>query len=158
MNIFSFIRGCHQLYRARHYSVTPLGPRSGLIQWVDGMTPLFGLYKRWQQREAMAQMLKQQSSGTSGNNNQPNLPRPSEIYYNKLTPLLREKVCYYHEYLVKHYIFSLGMLESFNDVTDLLNVILKNKERLSRILLLFDFKEVPSGMISYFLCTQCYEN
>ena len=45
-------------YRARHYSVTPLGPRSGLIQWVEGATPLFGLYKKWQQREAYAQMLK----------------------------------------------------------------------------------------------------
>ena len=40
----------------------------------------------------MAQMLKQQASGTSTSNNQPNLPRPSEIYYNKLTPALREKV------------------------------------------------------------------
>ena len=37
---------------ARHYSVTPLGPRSGLIQWVEGATPLFSLYRRWQQREA----------------------------------------------------------------------------------------------------------
>ena len=55
------------------------------------MTPLFGLYKRWQQRQAVAQMLKQQSGGTASNN-QPNLPRPSEIYYNKLTPALREKV------------------------------------------------------------------
>ena len=45
-------------YRARHYSVTPLGPRSGLIQWVEGATPLFGLYKKWQQREAYAQILK----------------------------------------------------------------------------------------------------
>jgi phosphatidylinositol kinase/protein kinase (PI-3 family) len=45
-------------YRARHYSVTPLGPRSGLIQWVEGATPLFGLYKKWQQREALAQTLK----------------------------------------------------------------------------------------------------
>lgn len=40
-------------FHARHYSVTPLGTRSGLIQWVDGATPLFGLYKRWQQREAV---------------------------------------------------------------------------------------------------------
>lgn len=39
---------------ARHYSVTPLGPRSGLIQWVDGAVPVFALFKRWQQREAMA--------------------------------------------------------------------------------------------------------
>ena len=46
-------RASTPLYRARHYSVTPLGSRSGLIQWVDGATPLFGLYKRWQQREAL---------------------------------------------------------------------------------------------------------
>lgn len=42
------------LFCARHYSVTPLGPRSGLIQWVDGAVPVFALFKRWQQREAMA--------------------------------------------------------------------------------------------------------
>lgn len=40
------------LYRARHYGVIPLGPRSGLIQWVEGVTPLFALYKRWLQRQA----------------------------------------------------------------------------------------------------------
>ena len=86
-----YYRGSHDLYRARHYSVTPLGPRSGLIQWVDGATPLFALYKRWQQREAMVPMLKPQTSGS--NAQQPtNIPRPSEVYYNKLTPLLREKV------------------------------------------------------------------
>lgn len=45
-------------FHARHYSVTPLGIRSGLIQWVDGATPLFGLYKRWQQREAVLQSQK----------------------------------------------------------------------------------------------------
>lgn len=45
-------------FQARHYSVTPLGTRSGLIQWVDGATPLFGLYKRWQQREAVQQAQK----------------------------------------------------------------------------------------------------
>lgn len=45
-------------FHARHYSVTPLGTRSGLIQWVDGATPLFGLYKRWQQREVVLQAQK----------------------------------------------------------------------------------------------------
>lgn len=58
-----FVRACrdeHQPFRARHYSVTPLGSRSGLIQWVEGCTPLFGLYKRWQQREAMTAAMKQQ--------------------------------------------------------------------------------------------------
>nr|XP_014350631.1 PREDICTED: serine/threonine-protein kinase SMG1 [Latimeria chalumnae] len=52
-------------FHARHYSVTPLGTRSGLIQWVDGATPLFGLYKRWQQREAVIQAQKQQSYARS---------------------------------------------------------------------------------------------
>ena len=37
----------------------PLGARSGLIQWVDAVTPLFGIYKRWQQREAYAKALEQ---------------------------------------------------------------------------------------------------
>lgn len=39
-------------YQARHYAVIPLGLRSGLISWVEGVTPLFSLYKRWQQRQA----------------------------------------------------------------------------------------------------------
>ena len=43
-----------QLYLARDYAVIPLGARSGLIQWVDNVTPLFGIYKRWQQRDALA--------------------------------------------------------------------------------------------------------
>lgn len=38
-------------YSAITYSVTPLGSRSGLIQWVDGATPLFHLYRKWQQRQ-----------------------------------------------------------------------------------------------------------
>ncbi|XP_048758488.2 serine/threonine-protein kinase SMG1-like [Ostrea edulis] len=81
-----------QLFRARHYSVTPLGPRSGLIQWVDGATPLFSLYKRWQQRDALAQSIKSQSTSSASTTNQATtILRPSEIFYNKLTPALREK-------------------------------------------------------------------
>lgn len=71
-----------KVYRARHYSVIPLGPRSGLIQWVDGVTPLFILYKRWQQRECAM------TSKTGGGNS--TIMRPSELFYNKLTPLLKE--------------------------------------------------------------------
>ncbi|KAL0113113.1 hypothetical protein PUN28_012373 [Cardiocondyla obscurior] len=70
-----------KVYRARHYSVIPLGPRSGLIQWVDGVTPLFILYKRWQQRECAV------INKTGGNST---IMRPSELFYNKLTPLLKE--------------------------------------------------------------------
>ncbi|XP_048245963.1 serine/threonine-protein kinase SMG1-like isoform X1 [Haliotis rufescens] len=85
-------KGTRQLYRARHYSVTPLGPRSGLIQWVEGATPLFGLYKKWQQREAIAQTLKISSSGqSSASSNAATILRPSDIYYNKLTPALKDK-------------------------------------------------------------------
>nr|XP_032520862.1 serine/threonine-protein kinase SMG1 isoform X1 [Danaus plexippus plexippus] len=72
----------NQTYRARHYSVIPLGPRSGLISWVDNVTPLFALYKRWQNREAAIQSTK--TSKTV------NVLRPSELFYNKLNPLLKE--------------------------------------------------------------------
>lgn len=33
--------------RARHYSVTPLGSKSGLIQWVEGGQALYNFYKKW---------------------------------------------------------------------------------------------------------------
>ena len=71
-------------YKALSYSVTPLGPRSGLISWVENSTPLFTLYKKWQQRETIYQ--------SSKNPQQPQqIPRPNDIFYNKLGPLLKEK-------------------------------------------------------------------
>ncbi|XP_058794779.1 serine/threonine-protein kinase SMG1 [Phymastichus coffea] len=73
-------KSAKKVYRARHYSVIPLGPRSGLIQWVDGVTPLFALYKRWQQKESAM-------NGKGGGG----VLRPSELFYSKLTPLLKEK-------------------------------------------------------------------
>lgn len=82
------------LYRARHYSVTPLGSRSGLIQWVQGSTPLFSLYKKWQQREAIAATLKT-TPGQNANTPAATLPsisRPSEVFYGKLNVALKEKV------------------------------------------------------------------
>ena len=48
--------------RARHYAVLPLGPRSGLIQWVQGATPLFALYKASQQRAHAAALLKEKGA------------------------------------------------------------------------------------------------
>ncbi|XP_020505278.1 serine/threonine-protein kinase SMG1 [Labrus bergylta] len=74
-------------FHARHYSVTPLGTRSGLIQWVDGATPLFGLYKRWQQREAVLQAQKAQDSFQQ--QPVPPVPRPSELYYSRIGPALK---------------------------------------------------------------------
>ncbi|CAK1544820.1 unnamed protein product [Leptosia nina] len=72
----------NQTYRARHYSVIPLGPRSGLISWVDNVTPLFALYKRWQNREAAVL--------TAKTNKTVNVLRPSELFYKKLNPLLKD--------------------------------------------------------------------
>ncbi|XP_030237319.1 serine/threonine-protein kinase SMG1 isoform X2 [Gadus morhua] len=74
-------------FTARHYSVTPLGSRSGLIQWVDGAVPLFGLYKRWQQREAVLQAQKLQDSLQA--QPAPLVPRPSELYYSRIGPALK---------------------------------------------------------------------
>lgn len=67
-------------YSAHHYSVIPLGARSGLISWVDGVTPIFSIYRRWQQREAANPRKDQQFIAM----------RPSELYYSKITPLLKE--------------------------------------------------------------------
>lgn len=68
------------VYKAHHYSVIPLGLRSGLISWVDGVTPIFSIYKRWQQREAANPRKDKQYV----------VMRPSELFYNKITPLLKE--------------------------------------------------------------------
>lgn len=59
------------VYRAHHYPVIPLGPRSGLISWVDNVVPVFALYKKWQQREA----------ANPKKNKQFVVQRPSEMFY-----------------------------------------------------------------------------
>ncbi|XP_059616266.1 serine/threonine-protein kinase Smg1 isoform X2 [Phlebotomus argentipes] len=69
-------------YRARHYSVIPLGPQSGLISWVDGVLPIFSVYKKWQQREASKPRKDKEISP---------ILRPSELFFSKLTPKLLEK-------------------------------------------------------------------
>lgn len=59
------------------------------------MTPIFVLYKKWQQRQA-SNPKKEKSSGNSAStstlnpkNNSPQaILRPSELYFQKLTPLL----------------------------------------------------------------------
>lgn len=74
-------------YSARHYSVVPLGPRSGLIQWVEGAVPLYSLFKRWQQRQQVNdQALKKSAPGGC----HVAYNKPSDVFYAKLVPLLRE--------------------------------------------------------------------
>ncbi|BFG03028.1 serine/threonine-protein kinase Smg1 [Drosophila madeirensis] len=74
--------GATTYYRAHHYSVIPLGPQSGLISWVDGVTPLFALYKKWQQRQPAP------SPGGGGGVGGAPSHRFTDLFYNKLTPLL----------------------------------------------------------------------
>ncbi|KAH8289197.1 hypothetical protein KR054_001577 [Drosophila jambulina] len=73
-------------YRAHHYSVIPLGPQSGLISWVDGVTPLFALYKKWQQRQPLQVSSKAGGGGAGAGANATR--RFTDLYYSKLSPLL----------------------------------------------------------------------
>lgn len=68
LNLFFILWSRHRtkLYKAKDYAVIPLGARSGLIQWVHAVTPLFGIYKRWQQREVYAKVLQQVCVGVCG--------------------------------------------------------------------------------------------
>lgn len=61
------------------------------------MTPIFALYKKWQQRQAANP--KKEKEKTSTNNTKtmngkssplPTILRPSELYFQKLTPLLNK--------------------------------------------------------------------
>eukprot|EP01113_Clastostelium_recurvatum_P038666 TRINITY_DN5809_c0_g1_i10.p1 TRINITY_DN5809_c0_g1~~TRINITY_DN5809_c0_g1_i10.p1 ORF type:complete len:4348 (-),score=882.14 TRINITY_DN5809_c0_g1_i10:23-13066(-) len=71
-------RGIH----ARHYRVIPLGPKSGLIQWVRDTHPLFNVYKQFYRRTIAAKT----------NTNADNIPvRPADMFYAKLVPLLQER-------------------------------------------------------------------
>uniref|UniRef100_A0A1A9WAZ4 non-specific serine/threonine protein kinase n=1 Tax=Glossina brevipalpis TaxID=37001 RepID=A0A1A9WAZ4_9MUSC len=84
-------------FKAHHYNVIPLGNQSGLISWVDGLTPLFAIYKKWQQRDALLkQQQNERQGGVSGQTSFQessmviNATRPSELYFSKLEPLLAE--------------------------------------------------------------------
>lgn len=84
-------------YCARHYSVIPLGLRSGLIRWVDGVTPIFGIYRRWLGREKFQPKKADAKSSTTsasaaqnGGNGAVMTVRVSELYKSKLVPRLAE--------------------------------------------------------------------
>lgn len=58
------------------------------------MTPIFALYKKWQQRQATSPKKEKSPSlnaTTTSKNTPPQvIPRPSELYFQKLTPLLNK--------------------------------------------------------------------
>lgn len=81
-----------------------MGAHSGLISWVDGMTPIFALYKKWQQRQATSPKkektppnttnptatAKPTTKTTTSKSPPQAILRPSELYFQKLTPLLNK--------------------------------------------------------------------
>ncbi|CAL4935827.1 unnamed protein product [Urochloa decumbens] len=75
----------------RFYSVTPVSGRAGLIQWVENVSSIYNVYKSWQKRSQLAQA--EASSVSTGNirNPVPPVPRPSDMFYGKIIPALKEK-------------------------------------------------------------------
>ncbi|KAL5218723.1 hypothetical protein ABZP36_019407 [Zizania latifolia] len=76
----------------RFYSVTPISGRAGLIQWVENVSSIYNVYKSWQKRSQLAHA--QLSSVNTDNNIHkpvPPVPRPSDMFYGKIIPALKEK-------------------------------------------------------------------
>ncbi|OMO75230.1 hypothetical protein CCACVL1_16263 [Corchorus capsularis] len=79
----------HNLLGIRYYSVTPISGRAGLIQWVDNVISIYSIFKSWQNRAQLAQL----SALGAGNakSSVPPVPRPSDMFYGKIIPALKEK-------------------------------------------------------------------
>ncbi|KAL3814182.1 hypothetical protein ACJIZ3_015450 [Penstemon smallii] len=77
-----------QLLGIRYYSVTPISGRAGLIQWVDNVISIYSVFKSWQNRVQLSQL---SALGTDANSAVPPVPRPSDMFYGKIIPALKEK-------------------------------------------------------------------
>lgn len=73
----------------RYYSVTPISGRAGLIQWVDNVVSIYSVFKSWQKR-VQIQQLSSLGAGTNAAEPPP-VPRPSDMFYGKIMPALKEK-------------------------------------------------------------------
>ncbi|XP_043708136.1 uncharacterized protein LOC122657486 isoform X2 [Telopea speciosissima] len=74
----------------RYYSVTPISGQAGLIQWVDNVISIYSVFKSWQYRMQLAQ-LSAMGAGNMNNAAPPPVPRPSDMFYGKIIPALKEK-------------------------------------------------------------------
>ncbi|KAI3895751.1 hypothetical protein MKW98_025542 [Papaver atlanticum] len=74
----------------RYYSVTPISGRAGLIQWVDNVISIYSVFKSWQNRAQSAQM-SAMGAGKIHSAVPPPVPRPSDMFYGKIIPALKEK-------------------------------------------------------------------
>ncbi|KAL8143564.1 LOW QUALITY PROTEIN: hypothetical protein V2J09_016596 [Rumex salicifolius] len=73
----------------RYYSVTPISGCAGLIQWVDNVISIYSVFKSWQQRIHQTQLSA--AAGGNRDSNAPSVPRPSDMFYGKIIPALKEK-------------------------------------------------------------------
>ncbi|KAK3021766.1 hypothetical protein RJ639_045088, partial [Escallonia herrerae] len=74
----------------RYYSVTPISGRAGLIQWVDNVVSIYSVFKSWQTRFQLAQQSALGTGSTKSSVPTP-VPRPSDMFYGKIIPALKEK-------------------------------------------------------------------
>lgn len=74
----------------RYYSVTPISGRAGLIQWVDNVVSIYSVFKSWQTRAQHAQCVALGTANTKSSAPPP-VPRPSDMFYGKIIPALKEK-------------------------------------------------------------------
>ncbi|KAF5448742.1 hypothetical protein F2P56_029247 [Juglans regia] len=81
---------CSHSLGIRYYSVTPISGRAGLIQWVDNVISIYSVFKSWQNRVQLAQ-LSALGSGNAKDSAPPPVPRPSDMFYGKIIPALKEK-------------------------------------------------------------------
>ncbi|WJX45533.1 Serine/threonine-protein kinase smg1 [Trifolium repens] len=81
---------CSKSLGIRYYSVTPISGRAGLIQWVDNVVSIYSVFKSWQTRAQHAQFLAMGTANTKSSAPPP-VPRPSDMFYGKIIPALKEK-------------------------------------------------------------------
>lgn len=81
---------CSNSLAIRYYSVTPISGRAGLIQWVDNVISIYSVFKSWQSHIQQAQ-LTALSTGNTKSSAPPPVPRPSDMFYGKIIPALKEK-------------------------------------------------------------------
>lgn len=74
----------------RYYSVTPISGRAGLIQWVDNVISVYSIFRSWQTRAKLSQM-PPSAPGSAKSPDLPPVPRPSDMFYGKMIPALKEK-------------------------------------------------------------------
>ncbi|XP_022634053.1 serine/threonine-protein kinase SMG1 isoform X2 [Vigna radiata var. radiata] len=81
---------CSNSLTIRYYSVTPISGRAGLIQWAGNVVSIYSVFKSWQTRVQLAQFLALGSANTKSSAPPP-VPRPSDMFYGKIIPALKEK-------------------------------------------------------------------